>query len=313
MTPLVSILIPVHNGEAWVDASIRSALAQSWPSKEVIVLDDGSTDRTLGIIGRFHPHIRIETGPRRGQNLARNHLVELSRGEWLVFLDADDELAADSVEQKMQVRDADVIYGTMEVATFGGAIKSKSYISKAIDYADIWEAAFDWRLPNTTAMMLRREALLAAGGWPIGLSRCTDYGLYFRLLFAQQRFRPAPHALSLYRQWSNTQQASQNPTLSVLTKLDLIWWAAEKLVQAGAMTPQRLKSWSDQTLRSIRLLNQHDKSLVALHLERLRKLNPGYRPRSPAFSHGYGVAYSCLGFDATEWLARAVRPWRHSY
>ena len=78
-TPLVSILIPCYNAQQWVGDAIRSALAQTWPNKEVIIVDDGSTDDSLAVIRSFGSAIRFETGPNRGGNVARNRLLELTR------------------------------------------------------------------------------------------------------------------------------------------------------------------------------------------------------------------------------------------
>ena len=80
MSPLVSILIPCFNAEHLVGQAIESALAQTWPHKEVIVVDDGSTDASLEVIRRFDRRIRWESGPNRGGNVARNRLLELSSG-----------------------------------------------------------------------------------------------------------------------------------------------------------------------------------------------------------------------------------------
>lgn len=57
MNPLVSIIIPAYNCEKWIADSIKSALAQTWPNKEIIVVDDGSTDRTLQIAKQFESEI----------------------------------------------------------------------------------------------------------------------------------------------------------------------------------------------------------------------------------------------------------------
>ena len=72
---LVSILIPCFNAEKWVAQAIESALAQTWPEKEVIVVDDGSTDASLEIIRHFDGRVRWESGPNRGGNAARNRLL----------------------------------------------------------------------------------------------------------------------------------------------------------------------------------------------------------------------------------------------
>src|SRR5262249_4335435 len=102
MTPLVSILIPCFNAEHLVAQAIESALAQTWPAKEVIVVDDGSTDGSLKVIQRFDGFVRWETGPNRGGSAARNRLLELARGEWLQFLDADDYLRPGKIAHQVE-------------------------------------------------------------------------------------------------------------------------------------------------------------------------------------------------------------------
>lgn len=311
MMPLVSILIPVFNCEAWIANAIESALAQTWPNKEVIVLDDGSTDGTLDVIRRFDGEIKFKSCRRGGQNVSRNRLTELSHGDWLVFLDADDELAPDSIEIKMGATgNADVIYGSMEVATFVGRMKTQSYVNEATDFEDPLVAAFEMRFPNTSATMFKRDALVKVGGWPTDIENFTDYALYFALLFAQRRFRAAPDAFSIYRRWSHTQAVNENPLRTMVTHLDVIWRAAKKLEAADAMTPPRLKAWSERALAATRTLYQLDRDRVALQLERLHALNPGFLPSSPAFPRGYAWTFRWLGFYAAERLADATRSWR---
>jgi glycosyltransferase involved in cell wall biosynthesis len=94
MSELVSILIPCFNAERWIGHAIDSALEQTYSPTEVIVVDDGSTDSSLGIIEGFGRRIRWETGPNRGANAARNRLLSLASGPWLQYLDADDYLLA---------------------------------------------------------------------------------------------------------------------------------------------------------------------------------------------------------------------------
>src|SRR5438105_8509460 len=89
---MISILIPCFNAEKWVGQAIESSLAQTWPDKEVIVIDDGSTDSSLEVIKGFGDKIKLETGPNRGGNAARNGLLKLSQGDWIQYLEADDYL-----------------------------------------------------------------------------------------------------------------------------------------------------------------------------------------------------------------------------
>ena len=118
MPPLVSILIPVYNTRQWVGAAIDSALAQTWPDTEVVVLDDGSTDGSLDVVQAYAGRVRIHTQSNGGQNVSRNRLTEFSRGDWLIYLDADDELSADAVRLKIEAAGAaDAVYGSMDVCS----------------------------------------------------------------------------------------------------------------------------------------------------------------------------------------------------
>src|SRR5215472_15094253 len=101
MQPFVSILIPCYNAERWIARAIESALAQTWSSKEVIVVDDGSTDDSLNVIRAFDGRVRWETGPNQGGNTARNRLLELAGGEWVQYLDADDYLRSTKLERQI--------------------------------------------------------------------------------------------------------------------------------------------------------------------------------------------------------------------
>src|SRR4029078_12423266 len=93
MKSLVSILIPAYNSEEWIADSLESALAQSWPNKEIIVVDDGSTDRTLDVVTRFDSKlVKVATQPNQGAAAARNKAFSLSNGDYIQWLDADDLL-----------------------------------------------------------------------------------------------------------------------------------------------------------------------------------------------------------------------------
>jgi glycosyltransferase involved in cell wall biosynthesis len=88
--PLVSCIIPVFNGEAYLHEAIDSVLAQTHPNMEIVVVNDGSTDGTTAVIERYGDRVRSLQQENRGVSVARNRGVELSTGQLLCFLDADD-------------------------------------------------------------------------------------------------------------------------------------------------------------------------------------------------------------------------------
>src|SRR5207248_3162386 len=103
MTPLISILIPAYNAEPWIGDTIRSALAQTWPRKEIVVVDDGSTDQTLQVARQFASKtVSIVTRKNQGASAARNEAFELCQGSYIQWLDADDLLAPNKISKQME-------------------------------------------------------------------------------------------------------------------------------------------------------------------------------------------------------------------
>jgi glycosyltransferase involved in cell wall biosynthesis len=90
--PFVSVLIDTFNHERFIEQAVSSALLQDYPAdrREIIVVDDGSTDRTPSVLSQFAPHLRILRKPNGGQASAFNHAIPHCRGEIVAFLDGDD-------------------------------------------------------------------------------------------------------------------------------------------------------------------------------------------------------------------------------
>ena len=104
-TPLVSIIIPCYNAETWVAECIRSAVDQSWVNTEVIVVDDGSTDKSLSVARTFEsPRVKVVTQANRGASAARNAGLALAQGSEVQFLDADDVLHRHKIRKQIEVR-----------------------------------------------------------------------------------------------------------------------------------------------------------------------------------------------------------------
>src|SRR5215831_7669413 len=103
MTPLVSILIPAFNAENWIADTIKSAIGQTWPRKEIIIVDDGSTDQTLSITQQFaSKQLKVVTQQNQGAAAARNRAFALCQGDLVQWLDADDLLAPEKIAKQME-------------------------------------------------------------------------------------------------------------------------------------------------------------------------------------------------------------------
>lgn len=116
--PKISVIIPVYNGEATIERACRSVLEQDYPNVELVLVDDGSKDGTFSILEKLAGEnarvvpVRQENG---GVSKARNTGLENATGEYLMFLDADDELAPDVLTQAMELaaaQDCDIVAGS---------------------------------------------------------------------------------------------------------------------------------------------------------------------------------------------------------
>src|SRR4029450_6412226 len=122
MDRLVSVIIPCYNAERWIGEGIQSCLNQTYAPIEVIVIDDGSTDRSLEVIKSFGNKIRWETGPNCGGNHARNRGFSISSGHYIQFLDADDYLLPEKIARQvgfLEESGVDVVYGDWRHEHFG--------------------------------------------------------------------------------------------------------------------------------------------------------------------------------------------------
>ena len=310
MHPLVSILIPCYNAERWISQAIESALGQTWPNKRVIVLDDGSTDGSLGVIRQYEQHIYWETGQNRGGGYARNRLLELAGGEWIQYLDADDYLLPEKVAQQVdfavQHPDVDIVIGptTMEFWSGGSARHQLIAIAEPFDY---WAMLASWKLPQTGAPLWRRSAILDVGGWKRNQPCCQEHELYLRLLIGDKRFAYHPSGGSIYRQWSDQTVCKRDITEVHRRRLEIERSLEEFLSRTGQLTPMRVRAINQARFEVARAAWQYDRSFARGIMEEVRKLDPDFLPTGEAAPSHYKLVFRACGFNFAEGLAAATR------
>lgn len=115
---LLSVIIPTFNAEAYLAETLASVLRQNWAPLEILVVDDGSSDRSIAVAESFGSRIRIIACPHRGLAATRNSGITAARGEFLLHLDADDLLTPDSISVRMEALlaepELDMVVGKLE-------------------------------------------------------------------------------------------------------------------------------------------------------------------------------------------------------
>jgi glycosyltransferase involved in cell wall biosynthesis len=217
-SPLVSIVIPCHNAERWVADAIHSALAQTYASAEVVVVDDGSADSSPDIIKSFHDQITFECVDHRGAPWARNRGWQLAKGEFIHFLDADDILFPSCLSRKMKLaldKDVDVVYSGgffYDVQANAGIYEPQSPPG---DSAVETVAHIIANTLVTSQLLFRRTSLEAVGGFNETLLKGQEHDLLSQLARRGTKFAYLPEALSLNRIGHNpssiTSVTSKNP------------------------------------------------------------------------------------------------------
>lgn len=311
--PLISILIPCYNAEQWVKQAIESGLAQTWPNKEVIVVDDGSTDGSLEIVRNFGKLVRYETGPNRGGNAARNRLQELAAGDWLQYLDADDYLLPEKIErQYREMQDpssVDVAYSPVILEDWdqGAPIGRQT---REIRSRDLWVNLISWDLPQTGAALWKRSTLTEIGGWKIDQPCCQEHELYFRLLAAGKAFQFCPTPGAVYRQWSTQTVCRKNPLETALRSLAIVDAAETHLQRMGRLTEDRRDAIADARYQCARSVYQLDRP-TALKIAKLaRQMHPTHKlAQASCFPRAYRWVHRVAGFRAAERVAEIARPW----
>lgn len=307
---LVSILIPCYNAERWVAHAIESALAQTWPDKEVIVVDDGSTDGSLDEIRKFDVQIQWETGPNRGGNVARNRLLELARGDWLQYLDADDYLLPNKITNQMEFHrlyeQIDVVFSpvTMEYSTENGTRRELSSIPEP---HDPWILLARWYLRQTGGPLWRKQALIDVGAWRPEQPCCQEHELYLRLLMAGKRFRYCDERGAIYRQFGNGTLSTRDLSAVHRERLAIEARAEEFLRERGELTATRLEAINDARFEIARMARVYDASIAEEIIETIKRSQPDFKPRGPAARLQYRLAYRAVGFSAAERFAEWKR------
>ena len=203
MKQLVSILIPAFNSEKWIGACIESALAQTWPRTEIIIVDDGSQDSTLEIARCYaSTNVKVTTQSNRGASAARNHALSLAQGDYIQWLDADDLLAPDTIARKVNGAEP----GRNSRVLLSGAWSMFFHCPERAQFSphSLWQDLdpLDWLLRRANenvwmainSWLVRRKLTELAGPWNENLSPDDDGEYFSRVVSCSEKIRSISEA-----------------------------------------------------------------------------------------------------------------------
>jgi glycosyltransferase involved in cell wall biosynthesis len=206
--PLVSILIPAYNSDTLIADTLRSAVSQTWPRKEIIVVDDGSTDRTAVVAREFERDgVVVVSKKNEGAAAARNYAYSLCRGDYIQWLDSDDLLAPDKIAWQMKLVQEGLSSRTLlsgPFATFMYRPQRGNFVKTSL-WCDL--SPLEWLLRKmaenlymqTGNWLVSRELSDAAGPWDMRLLGDDDGEYFCRVLMASDGVRFVPESRSYYR------------------------------------------------------------------------------------------------------------------
>ncbi|HZP61627.1 MAG TPA: glycosyltransferase family A protein, partial [Opitutaceae bacterium] len=207
VTPLVSILIPCHNAAPWLAQTLDSALAQTWPHREIIMVDDGSTDGSLAIAQRYETRgVRVLTQPNRGAAAARNRALIEARGDFLQFLDADDLISPDKITAQVALL-ANCPPLTLATCAWGRFTDDPA-AARFVDHIVFRDftpldflilAARTGAMMHPSAWLVPRPAAERAGPWDESLTLNDDGEYFCRVILASAGIAFSSGGRSYYR------------------------------------------------------------------------------------------------------------------
>lgn len=206
--PRISVIMPAYNAEKYIEESVGSVLSQNYPNFELIIVNDGSTDRTLEVLAQFtDPRIRVFSQENKGQSIAMNFGIRQSSGEFIKFLDADDLINSDHLlSQYNAIKDAPNCIASCRWAYFTGSYEHVNFLKEKThkNYVNpvdwIYDSlTYDKGMMGGWMWLIPRQVLEKAGYWDERLSLNNDFDFSIRVLLSSSGIHFASGAKFYYR------------------------------------------------------------------------------------------------------------------
>ena len=185
--PPVSVIIPTYNSASSLRAAIQSVLDQSYSEFEVLVIDDGSTDDTEGVVRSFDNHVSYFRQENRGAGAARNHGIARCHGKYVAFLDSDDLWLPTKLAEQIPILDRDaeigLAYTDWAVVPEQGEPEPSYLSSQPAASGYVFDQLVQCGFILTSGTVVRRSCLDEIGNFDEDLSIAQDYDLWLRISY----------------------------------------------------------------------------------------------------------------------------------
>jgi glycosyltransferase involved in cell wall biosynthesis len=204
----ISVVIPAYNVAAYIERAIQSVLNQTRWADEIIVVDDGSKDNTADVVGQFADKVKLIRQANAGVSAARNAGVCAATGDWIAFLDADDQWLPDflKLQSELLSRGPQLVwsaanymtcYDNRQAAEIEPAVAER--LLGGNDYFDDYFAAcLNGFIGCSDTMIIKKEVLLEAGLFPVHLRITEDIDLWWRIAYRYPQIGYIPQPLAVY-------------------------------------------------------------------------------------------------------------------
>lgn len=285
--PLVSIIIPCYNREEFISQAINSALSQTYPNIEIIVVDDGSTDTSISVIQTFGNKVKLIAQKNRGVSAARNTGFRVAKGEFIVFLDSDDWLSDNIIENHITTTKS---WPNVDIYCADSRTVNEQNELSALNLCN-WPTTPETPLelfllappPFPACEMYRAKTIRQLGGYDEDMRAFADSGLRLKIILNDGKVVRTNGGYAVYRPVAN----------SITRNAIRLHYFAVKLIKKLEAYPSVQNNPSVQALITKRLLKHrlrwwrnvlshhlqlHPKSMAkfAFHLYKLSKVDPGY-------------------------------------
>ncbi|WP_259065417.1 glycosyltransferase family 2 protein [Mucilaginibacter sp. X4EP1] len=234
--PLVSVIIPLHNTEKYIEQTINSVLSQTWPNIELIIVDDGSTDNSYEAVKKFEGEkVKILRQTNQGASAAKQNGLNIAQGQYIQYLDADDLLDPDKIGRQVLalLKEPNKVAVCKTVHFFGDDIDNgieeednffQAYLDEPLNFLIKLYGGFDLigGMIQPNAFLTPKTIIDKAGPWNSSISPCTDEdGEYFtRVILNSAGIIFDPGIFNYYRKTKSKNSLSGQ--LNPVTRLNLI-------------------------------------------------------------------------------------------